>query len=421
MSLVLGCIADDFTGATDLANTLVGQGMRTVQVIGVPDADTDIGDAEAVVVALKSRTSPVAEAINQSVAGLHWLKDHGAQQFFFKYCSTFDSTDEGNIGPVSDALLDAIGADFTIACPAFPTNARTIYKGHLFVGNGLLSNSSMKDHPLTPMRDANLVGVLGRQTKNKVGLVPHETVARGADAIASAYQDLRNSGTRYAIVDALDDENLFTIGEASRELALITGGSGVALGLAENFRKAGLLGDKIEPVLPAANGRRAVLSGSCSVATRGQVAAALESWPSYKIDAFTLAKDSDEASKAITWAAAQDPLVPVLIYSSADPKEVTKTQKDLGIEQAGTLVEGALGDIAKGLVEGGFRQLIVAGGETSGAVVQALKVAALRIGPEIDPGVPWTETLGETRLALALKSGNFGKEDFFIKAFRMLA
>lgn len=418
--MLLGCIADDFTGATDLANTLVSRGMSTVQVIGVPDADTDIGDAEAVVVALKSRTSPVAEAVSQSVAALNWLRDHGAQQFFFKYCSTFDSTDDGNIGPVSDALLDAIGSDFTIACPAFPTNARTIYKGHLFVGDVLLSDSSMKDHPLTPMREANLVSVLGRQMDCTVGLVPYEIVAQGADAIAAAYRDLENNGTRQAIVDALNDADLLAIGEASRDLALITGGSGLALNLPENFRRAGLLGENAEPALPAPMGRRAVLSGSCSVATRGQVASVRESWPTYKIDPFALAEGDDEAGKALAWAADQDPAKPVLIYSSADPKEVAGIQEELGRERAGALLERAFGAIARGLVEGGVRQLIVAGGETSGAVVQALEVPALRIGPEISPGVPWTETLGETRLALALKSGNFGDGDFFQKAFGML-
>jgi uncharacterized protein YgbK (DUF1537 family) len=421
MTLVLGCIADDFTGATDLANTLVGQGMRAVQVIGVPDAKIDIGEAEAVVVALKSRTNPVPEAVAQSVEALRWLIDNGARQVFFKYCSTFDSTDQGNIGPVADALLEVLGSDFTIACPAFPANGRTIYQGHLFVGDELLSDSAMKDHPLTPMRDANLVSVLGRQTESTVGLVPFATVSKGGDAIAAAYDDLKGDGVRYAIVDALNDDDLLAIGEASRELALITGGSGVALGLAENFRRAGLLGEKAISALPAPRGRRAVLSGSCSVATRGQVAAAQNIWPVFKLDPLALDNGSGIAAKALAWAANQDPATPVLIYSSADPQEVGKIQHALGRDRAGAMVEKAFGQIAKGLVEGGVRQLIVAGGETSGAVIQALGVAALRIGPEIDPGVPWTETLDEPTLALALKSGNFGAEDFFQKAFEMLS
>lgn len=420
MPLLLGCIADDFTGATDLANTLVGRGMRAVQVIGVPDGNTEIGDAEAVVVALKSRTNPVPDAIAQSLAALQWLRDQGAQQIFFKYCSTFDSTDAGNIGPVADALLAALESDFSIACPAFPTNARTIYKGHLYVGDVLLSESGMKDHPLTPMRDANLVSVLGRQTDSAVGLVPYEAVSKGPEAIAAAYEALRADAVRYAIVDAINDDDLLAIGEASRDLSLITGGSGVALGLPENYRKAGLLGKATDPVLPTPTGRRAVLSGSCSVATRGQVTAVKDRWPSFEIDPLALADGTDVAADALSWAADQDPQSPVLITSSADPEDVSAIQQKLGRDEAGALVESAFGAIARGLVDQGVRQLIVAGGETSGAVVQALDITALSIGPEIDPGVPWTETNSEPALALALKSGNFGAVDFFEKAFGML-
>ena len=420
MPLLLGCIADDFTGATDLANTLVGRGMRAVQVIGVPDGNTEIGDAEAVVVALKSRTNPVPDAIAQSLAALQWLRDQGAQQIFFKYCSTFDSTDAGNIGPVADALLAALESDFSIACPAFPTNARTIYKGHLYVGDVLLSESGMKDHPLTPMRDANLVSVLGRQTDSAVGLAPYEAVSKGPEAIAAAYEALRADAVRYAIVDAINDDDLLAIGEASRDLSLITGGSGVALGLPENYRKAGLLGKATDPVLPTPTGRRAVLSGSCSVATRGQVTAVKDRWPSFEIDPLALADGTDVAADALSWAADQDPQSPVLITSSADPEDVSAIQQKLGRDEAGALVESAFGAIARGLVDQGVRQLIVAGGETSGAVVQALDITALSIGPEIDPGVPWTETNSEPALALALKSGNFGAVDFFEKAFGML-
>jgi len=394
--------------------------MRTVQVIGVPNAGTDIGDAEAVVVALKSRTNPVEEAISQSVESLLWLKENGARQYFFKYCSTFDSTDQGNIGPVSDALLDALGDDFSIVCPAFPTNGRTIYKGHLFVGDVLLSNSSMKNHPLTPMHDSNLAALMDRQTSSEVGVIPYEVVSQGADAIEASYKVLRESGKRYAIVDALNDADLFSIGKASRGLSLITGGSGVAMGLPDNFRQDGLLGDKSIPVLPAIIGPRAVLSGSCSEATRRQVSYIQNDWPTYKINPYALAEGEDEASQALAWSREQNAETPVLISSSADPEEVQVVQKKLGRERVGSLVEDAFGSIARGLVEGGLKQLIVAGGETSGAVVQALEVPALRIGPEIDPGVPWTETLGGTNIALALKSGNFGSEDFFQKAFSML-
>jgi len=417
----LGCIADDFTGGTDLASTLVGQGMRTVQVIDVPDHETDIGEAEAVVVALKSRTTPPADAIAESLRALEWLKTRGASQFFFKYCSTFDSTDQGNIGPVADALIDALGADFTIACPAFPTNKRTVYKGHLFVGDQLISDSSMKDHPLTPMRDPDLVSVLSRQTKHGVGLVEHGAVGAGSAEILQRYEELRSSGHRYAIVDAIDDRDLIEIGTASSELKLVTGGSGVALGLPENFRRAGVLGEPAQPELPRFGGRRAVIAGSCSTATRGQIALASKDWPAYRIDPRRLTPGHCVVSEVVAWAGDNGADNPVLIYSSADPEEVAGIQEDFGREEAGAMVEDTMGRIAAGLVGNGVRELIVAGGETSGAVVQALGMSALRIGPEIDPGVPWTEGLGSPRIALALKSGNFGTEDFFPKAFGMLS
>ncbi|MEQ9639067.1 MAG: four-carbon acid sugar kinase family protein [Alphaproteobacteria bacterium] len=420
MGIVLGCVADDFTGATDLANTLVKQGMRTVQVLGVPDEATDVGDAEAVVVAIKSRTAPVADAVDWSLESLAWLRQRGAKQFFFKYCSTFDSTDQGNIGPVADALLEALGGDFTIACPAFPTTGRTIYKGHLFVGDVLLSDSSMKDHPLTPMRDASLVRVLGRQTPHKVGLVEYATVTQGADSVRAAYARLAADGHRHAIVDAITDADLTTIGAASSALTLITGGSGIALGLPANYRGAGLIGEAAPAELPRPTGRGAVLAGSCSVATRGQVAAVADKWPTRHIDPFELHRDKDTVAALLDWAASQPADTPILIASSDAPENVGKVQAELGREAAGALVENAFGELAKGLVDMGVRQLIVAGGETSGAAISALDVPALRIGPEIDPGVPWCESLGEPALALALKSGNFGDKDFFAKAFGML-
>lgn len=420
MTVLLGAIADDFTGATDLANTLVREGMRTVQAIGVPAIGFDVGDIDAVVIALKSRTNPAREAVDQSLAALAWLRERGARQIFFKYCSTFDSTARGNIGPVADALLEALGGDFTIACPAFPTNGRSVYKGHLFVGDQLLCESSMKDHPLTPMRDANLVRVLGSQTPHRVGLVPHETVVRGAGATANGFEALREAGIRHGIVDAIDDSDLRVIGEAAAALALVTGGSGVALGLPENFRRQGLLPAAAPPALPAARGRAAVLAGSCSVATRGQIARVSGKWPTFRIDPMRIAAGRDAAGEVSAWSAKQDASRPVVIFSSADPESVGGAQAALGREAAGAMVESVMAQIARDLVATGVDRLIVAGGETSGAVVSALGIRALRIGPEIHPGVPWCETVQEPRLALALKSGNFGGEDFFEAAFEML-
>ncbi|MDP6692503.1 MAG: four-carbon acid sugar kinase family protein [Alphaproteobacteria bacterium] len=417
MSILLGCIADDFTGATDLANRLVRQGMRTVQFFGPPAAHMAVPEAEAVVIALKSRTNPVDEAIAQSLDALAWLRDAGAEQFFFKYCSTFDSTPEGNIGPVAEALLEALDQDFTIACPAFPENGRTICYGYLFVGAQLLSESGMQNHPLTPMTDSSLVRVLAAQCRHPVGLVDHRTVAGGADQIAAAFAGLRAEGKHHAIVDALSDDDLLRIGTACANLKLITGGSGVALGLPENFRRAGRLsGDTVADQLPPVPGPGAVLSGSCSEATLAQVAAMQRNRPSFQIDPLKLAAGEDQAGEALAWATAQLADGPPLIYASATPVQVRAAQDQLGRTEAGELVEAAMAKIATGLVEAGVRRLVVAGGETSGAVVQALGVEGIRIGPQIDPGVPWTTTLGQPELALALKSGNFGVEDFFLKA-----
>ena len=417
--MLLGCIADDFTGATDLANMLVRGGMRTVQTIGVPKRP--VADADAVVVALKSRTIPAEEAVAQSLAALDWLRSQGARQFFFKYCSTFDSTDRGNIGPVADALMGSLGTRFSIACPAFPENGRTLCHGYLFVGDVLLSESGMRNHPLTPMTDPNLVRVLQRQTSRKVGLVRFDDVARGTTAIRARFAALAGSGVEMAIVDALSDADLHAIGSACVDMPLVTGGSGVAIGLPENFRRAGLLQDTARAAdLPRFDGPSAVLSGSCSVATNTQV----EHWrahrPAFHVDPIALAAGRDVAGEALAWA---KPLVekgPVLVYATAQPDDVKAVQAKLGVENAGALVEECIARIATGLIERGVRKLVVAGGETSGAVVNALGVEALRIGPQIDPGVPWTASIGEPPIALALKSGNFGTVDFFSKALAML-
>jgi len=419
--MLLGCIADDFTGATDLANVLVQGGMRTVQTIGVPAREGVAGDADAVVVALKSRTIAAPEAVAQSLAALAWLRAHGARQVFFKYCSTFDSTDAGNIGPVADALLDALGARFTIACPALPVNRRTIYLGHLFVGDLLLSDSPMRDHPLTPMRDANLVRVLARQTPRRVGNVPWPVVARGAGSIRAAFDRLAGEGFAHAVVDAIADDDLMEIGAASADLALVTGGSGVALGLPRNFRAAGLLAEGADAAaVPNVAGASAVLAGSCSAATQAQVAQWARDHPAVALD--PLAGDA-AAIAARALSAVEGELRdgrPFLVYSTAAPEAVAAVQSRLGRERSAGLIEDAFSILAREAVERGVRRLVVAGGETSGAIVQALGVEALSIGPEIDPGVPWTTSIGPRPLALALKSGNFGAGDFFAKSLAML-
>ena len=418
MPVVLGAIADDFTGATDLCNTLVRRGMKTVQLIDVPGGNAPAPDAEAVVIALKSRTIPVGDAVTMSLKALAWLREAGAKQILFKYCSTFDSTDQGNIGPVAEALLDALGSDFSLYCPAFPEAGRTIFKGYLFVGDVLLSESGMRDHPLTPMRDPSLVRVLQRQCNGKVGLVQQATVAKGPAAIAEAFAALKRDGYRHAIVDAIADHDLEAIGEAAQDFALITGGSGVALGLPANFRRLALIGDGGgADILPKIDGKAAVLSGSCSQATLVQLAYMRERAPVFAIDPLAAASGAKVADDALAWASDRLGDQPILFAATAPPDQVAAVQEKLGRDRAGALIEGIMAEIARGLVGRGVRRLVVAGGETAGAVVQALGVTGLQIGRQIDPGVPWTVSLNDPPLALALKSGNFGKPDFFLRAF----
>lgn len=417
--MLMGCIADDFTGATDLANMLVKGGMRTLQTIGVPDSAPEAVDA--VVVALKTRTIAPQDAVAQSLAALAWLTASGARQIYFKYCSTFDSTPKGNIGPVTDALMDALKTDFTIACPAFPENGRTIFRGYLYAGDVLLSESGMKDHPLTPMTDANLVRVMQAQTVRKVGLVKFDAVAQGATAIRARFTALKREGVGIAVVDAVSDADLAAIGEACEDLPLVTAASGIGLGLALNARaKRRLAHAASASALPPVRGLAAVVSGSCSVATNQQLAEWRRSRPAFRLDALALAAGRPVVAEALAWAGERIAKEPVLIYATSPPEEVKAVQSRLGIETAGKLIEDALAQVARGLVELGVRKLVVAGGETAGAVVQALGVHALRIGPQIDPGVPWTLADGRPPIALALKSGNFGAVDFFAKALEQI-
>ena len=420
--MLLGVVADDLTGATDVALMISRQGMKTVQVIGVP-SHAGFGDADAVVVALKSRTIPAREAVALSLEAARALRSAGAEQLLFKYCSTFDSTDEGNIGPVTEALLDLVGSDLTIACPAFPAAGRSIYMGHLFVGEALLSDSPMKDHPLTPMRDANLVRVLQRQVKARVGLIPLALVERGAAAIREGFEAARADGKSIVIVDAIGDEHLRAIGAACADMPVITGGSGVAMGLPGNFRAAAKLALRAAPLtLDAPAGKPVILAGSCSAATRNQVRVAIEAGaPALQLDPLAIAAGATTAAAVSAFVIKNTAARPALVYSSADPAEVGVVQNRLGAQRAGALVEQLLAAVGRTLLANGFTRFLIAGGETSGAVVGSLGVTALRIGPEIDPGVPWTRSIGTPDVALALKSGNFGAPDFFLKAWSLLS
>lgn len=427
--VLLGCIADDFTGATDLANNLVRAGMRCVQTIGVPQSGIDV-QADAIVVALKSRTVAATEAVEQSLAALRWLQTLGVDQIYFKYCSTFDSKAEGNIGPVTEALLDALhgpGQGFTIVCPAFPANQRTVYKGHLFVGDVLLSDSGMRHHPLTPMTDASLVRVMQAQTRRKVDLVTHDVVAAGSQMIRARFAELQAKGVGVAVVDAVSNADLMLIGQALAGMRLVTAGSGIAVGLAQNWPQLKERGTTVRADgLPPPRGLQAVLSGSCSVATNAQVLHFKQlGWPSMAIEPLAIAGGDDVAAKALAWAEGHLANGPVLFYATAEPAAVRAVQQRLGVANAGALVEHTLSRIATGLVERGVRQLLLAGGETSGAVIQALGVQRMTIGPQIDPGVPWaavdTPLCPGEPVHVALKSGNFGSTDFFSKAFTQLS
>lgn len=420
--MLLGCIADDLTGATDLAMILVREGMKTVQIVGVPDEATPIPDADAVIIALKSRTIPVNDAVSQSIDCCRWLKNTGARQIFFKYCSTFDSTSEGNIGPVTDALMKELNCPYTIACPAFPENGRTVYQGNLFVFDQLLSESSLRNHPLTPMADSNLNRVLSAQSGSNVENIYFEEVDKGHRAISAIFAQSKEESPTIYITDAINNEHLNYIGTACESLPLITGGSAVAQGLPANFRSKGLLQTNFNTAsFHAPFGRSVILSGSCSEMTLKQVEYAKQHMPSFKIDPKEIAMGEPVVVQIVEFSKTQpDPNKPILIYSSANAVEVGKAQYELGKIGMGEFIEKTLGEAAQTLSDEGFNRFVVAGGETSGAVIQALEINTLQIGPEIDPGVPWTLTTETEPRALALKSGNFGSEDFFLKSINML-
>lgn len=415
MTLAVGVIADDFTGALDVANNLVRSGLGVVQLNGVPTDAAVPDDIDAIVVALKTRTAPVEKAVDDSLASLAWLRGHGAERIYFKYCSTFDSTPAGNIGPVIDALMDTLGVEFTIAAPAFPDTGRIVYNGTLFVGTTRLDESSMRDHPLTPMTDANVVRLLRPQSAHEVGLVPFADIAEGPGRVRSTLDALRADGVGIAVVDTVTNADLAIIAAAIADLRLVTGSSGLALALPPLWRDP----RPDTGALPPATGARAIIAGSVSSATNEQV----ERFRGEKfaVDPLRLINGDDVATEAINWAIPRLGDAPVLIHSTASPIDITAAHDAADAVIVGTAVETALASIAVALVDAGVRQLIVAGGETSGAVVTALGVRQLRIGAQIDPGVPWA--YGQTSsggIHLALKSGNFGRPEFFTDAFGVL-
>lgn len=417
---VLGCIADDFTGATDLAGLLARSGVPVSLRIGVPESDGPL-PAPFEVIALKCRTAPVNDAVAECRAALAWLQRAGAERFFWKYCSTFDSTAEGNIGPVSEALMADIGATQTIYCPAFPENGRSIFMGNLFVGEQPLSESPMKDHPLTPMRDSNLLRLLEPQVSRPVALANRLVVAKGPEALRNRLAALAGEGATHVVVDAVANEDLYTIAEACADMPFLTGGSAVAMPLPDLYRKRGMLDASAQAMVPPKVSTKAIIvSGSCSSMTRAQVAAYSANAPSYALDPLALAQEGNDA--ALRWLENQNLEAAPLLYATAEPQAVKSVQEKLGVAAAGALVENALAELAVAARNMGAGRFVVAGGETSGAVTKALGVTRLNIGAEIAPGVPWTYCeSGGQQIALTLKSGNFGSEDFFERALAMLA
>lgn len=412
----LGVIADDFTGATDIAGFLVGNGLRTIQLNGVPADDLAV-DADAVVISLKARSCPTGQAIAESLAALKWLQKNNCQQFFFKYCSTFDSTPKGNIGPVTDALLEALGEEFTVICPALPVNGRTIYNGYLFVNGVLLSETGMRNHPVTPMTDSNIMRVMESQSRGRAGNISSTIVDQGSDAVRDALRKLQSEGIRYAVLDALNDQHIETLGRAVSQMKLVTGGSGLADGMARAWTQ--LRGKNVAAAEAAGapvKGRTVILSGSCSQMTNAQVAAYKAKAPALAMDVEKAINDAAYIDVLAEWVLAQSgDALPPLVYATMPPEALKAVQERFGGERASAAIEDLFGQLAKRLEAEGFTRFIVAGGETSGAVTQALAIDGFTIGPQIAPGVPWVRGIGKP-LSLALKSGNFGTEAFFFEA-----
>ncbi|MEK1865090.1 MAG: 3-oxo-tetronate kinase [Rhizobium leguminosarum] len=425
MAILLGSIADDYTGASDLANTLTKNGLRTVQTVGIPDPSLALPDVDAVVVSLKIRSVPASDAVAAAASAERWLRQRGAGHVLYKICSTFDSTDAGNIGPVTEALSEAAGGGSVLVTPAFPETGRTVYLGHLFVGGQPLNESPLKDHPLNPMHDANLVRVLTRQSRNAVGLIDLTTIAAGPGAVKAKLDALRAAGVTAVIADAIFERDLETLGEVALKTPVSSGASGLGLGLARALVSSGRISsggattaDAIRPV----GGLSAIVAGSCSKATLHQLDIAERSMPVLRLDPERLLAGPDEIAAAISWAGDRISAGPIVVAASAAPETVSRLQSLYGREASGHAIETATSIIAAELVERGVRRLVVAGGETSGAAVDRLAIPAFLIGPEIAPGVPVLRTVGNAQgdMLLALKSGNFGGEDFFTAALAMM-
>jgi uncharacterized protein YgbK (DUF1537 family) len=410
----LGVIADDFTGATDIASFLVENGVETVQFNGVPTVPAP--ECQAIVISLKTRACPPETAVSTSLSALDWLKNQGCTQIYFKYCSTFDSTARGNIGPVTDALMDALETPFTVFSPALPVNGRTVYQGYLFVQGQLLSESGMRHHPVNPMTDSYLPRLVEAQSRGRCAVIPVSVIERGAGALREALTRSREQGYRYAVLDTLDDRHLAIQGEALCDWPLITGGSGLAAGLARH-RATTSTGDARQLGYPLA-GPGAVLSGSCSSMTQRQVEHYQKRAPTIHLDIARCIDEGDRmayAHELVAWFMDQHSQLAPLIAATTAPEALADIQRQFGAEQASLAVEALFAILSAMLADRGVTRFIVAGGETSGVVTQSLGITGFHIGPPISPGVPWVNALDKP-VSLALKSGNFGDEAFFSHA-----
>ncbi len=419
----IGVIADDFTGATDIASFMVQGGLATVQVVGIPSGAEDkwaqlaeVQTADCVVVSLKSRSCRAQEAVNLSLAAQKWLDKLGAEYIYFKYCSTFDSTADGNIGPVLEALCQVMGESQTVLCPALPVNQRNVYKGYLFVGSCLLHESHMAHHPLNPMVSSKLENLLEPQLKHKnsCGLLEWETLQRGSEAVQARLQELEKM--RYVICDSICDRDLEQLAAVLLpRMRLFSGGSGLGWALAQHLvRSQAVSKNKLEQNVVPSRTVSVVLSGSCSKATLEQIDEYKKLAPAFFVDVLTCAKNVQSyVAKVIDWFNRQSmsPYAPML-YASAESTKVQEIQSIIGKQKASKVVEDFFAALAINLKQMNVQNFIIAGGEISGAVVQALQIRYFAIGHTIAPGVPWLKSL-DSGAFLALKSGNFGDKDFF--------
>ncbi|PHM35743.1 3-oxo-tetronate kinase [Xenorhabdus innexi] len=415
MTIKLGVIADDFTGATDIASLMVQNGWQVALLLSIPDDSTFIPhDVDAIIISLKSRSCPVDESIEQSLKACRWLRQKAnCSRLFFKYCSTFDSTIKGNIGPVTDVLMDELQIDLCLICPALPINGRTVVYGYLFVNGQLLNESDMQYHPINPMKDSNLLRLMEQQSRGTAGLVDINCVRQGELSIRDRLCQLRCKGIRYAVVDTLLMDDLLLVAQAAHDMTLITGGSGLGGAIARYCSGGNSEKTSIKKLPLPRNRRMVILSGSCSVMTYRQVLEYKKIASTMELDIDKCINNPDYIHLLVDWIIQQPMkgLAPML-YTTRPPGVLKLTHNQYESFQVSKIIEQLFAQIANELRQKDFNTFIITGGETSGKVVQSLGINQVGIGAIIAHGVPWVYDL-QSDCWLALKSGNFGEVDFF--------